>query len=153
MTQLPEPEKDAQQSESVNGTKGQESDLPSELGDVATPAIYEMLRRREGHANASEIQRLIRYLVEERGERPNVVMYEALAAANWNPTTGSAATLAAMVKEMMTFNIGSSPGFFHSALRVCLGVHVVEFGIVANSANRCLLYIRITSTGRLFFKE
>lgn len=153
MTQLSEPEKDAQQSDSINGAKGHESDFPSELADVATPAIYEMLRRREGHANASEVQRLVRYLVEERGERPNVVMYEALAAANWNPTTGSAATLAEMVKEMKTFDIGSSPGFFHSALRVCLGGHVVRLGIVANSANSCLLYTQITSSERLFFKE
>jgi len=96
------------------------TELASELANTATPVIYEALRRQEGHADGSEIQHLVKYLVEERGERPNVVLYQALAMANWHPTTGSAATLSQMFKEMATSKIGFSPGFFHSALRVCL---------------------------------
>ncbi|KAL2200520.1 hypothetical protein P885DRAFT_66196 [Corynascus similis CBS 632.67] len=100
-----------------------ELDFPPETADAPTPAIYEalrVLRSREGQSN--KIRRLVKYLVEERGERPNVFLYEALVTANWDTATGSANELAEIYKEMRAAGIEPSPGWYHSALRL-LAIH------------------------------
>ena len=96
--------------------------VPGWVVGATTPAIYEGLRRlREKTGQASEIRCVVKYLVEERGERPNVFLYEALVTANWDTTTGNAAALLEIMREMRTAGMGFSSGFYHSALRVCLG--------------------------------
>jgi hypothetical protein len=86
-----------------------------------TPAIYEVLRLLRGQpGQAAKLRHLVKYLVEERGERPNVFLYEALLVANWDTTSGSAAELREILLEMSEAGIEPSPGFYHSALQVCL---------------------------------
>ncbi|KAK3307056.1 uncharacterized protein B0T15DRAFT_510373 [Chaetomium strumarium] len=88
-----------------------------------TPAIYEVLRLLRGQpGQAAELRHLVKYLIEERGERPNVFLYEALLVANWDTTSGSAAELREMLLEMSEAGIESSPGFYHSALQL-LAIH------------------------------
>ncbi|AEO55301.1 hypothetical protein MYCTH_2298988 [Thermothelomyces thermophilus ATCC 42464] len=99
------------------------SDLPPETAGAPTPVIYEALRSLRGlEGQGNKIRRLVRYLVEERGERPNVFLYEALVTANWDTATGSANELAEIYKEMRTAGIQPSPGWYHSALRL-LAIH------------------------------
>ncbi|KAK3294846.1 uncharacterized protein B0H64DRAFT_196528 [Chaetomium fimeti] len=101
------------------------SDFPPETADAPTPAIYEALRSLRswpGKGQAQKIRRLVKYLVEDRGERPNVFLYEALVTANWDPVTGSADELVDIYKEMRTAGIQPSQGWYHSALRL-LAIH------------------------------
>lgn len=96
-------------------------DFPPETAGTPTPVIYEALRNLRGwEGQSNKIRRLVRYLVEERGERPNVFLYEALVTANWDTATGSANELAEIYKEMRTAGIQPSPGWYHSALKVGL---------------------------------
>ncbi|KAL2159960.1 hypothetical protein VTH06DRAFT_2093 [Thermothelomyces fergusii] len=98
-------------------------DLPPQTAGTPTPVIYEVLRRLRGlEGQSNKIRRLVRYLVEERGERPNAFLYEALVTANWDTATGSANELAEIYKEMRTAGIQPSPGWYHSALRL-LAIH------------------------------
>lgn len=122
-------------------------DFPPETADAPTPAIYEalrVLRSREGQSN--KIRRLVKYLVEERGERPNVFLYEALVTANWDTATGSANELAEIYKEMRAAGIEPSPGWYHSALRVGLkgeNPGVANVGWLTE-ADSCSQFTRIT---------
>jgi hypothetical protein len=76
------------------------------------------LRNRKDQGE--KIRRLVDYLVKERGERPNLFLYEALVTANWDTTTGSAAALKAIIYEMKGSGIEAYQGFYNSALRVCM---------------------------------
>ncbi|KAK4237305.1 hypothetical protein C8A03DRAFT_34758 [Achaetomium macrosporum] len=88
-----------------------------------TPAIYEVLRLLRGRpGQAGKLRHLVKYLVKERGERPNAFLYEALVVANWDTTTGSAAELREMLLEMREAGIEPSQGFYHSALQL-LAIH------------------------------
>ncbi|EAQ88089.1 hypothetical protein CHGG_04708 [Chaetomium globosum CBS 148.51] len=101
------------------------STFPPETVYATTPTIYEALRNLRSwphQGQAQKIRRLVKYLVENRGERPNVFLYEALVAANWDPATGSADELAEIYKEMRTANIQPSQAWYHSALRL-LAIH------------------------------
>jgi hypothetical protein len=92
---------------------------PRKLRPITTPVIYEALRALRNHSGqAGKIRQLVTYLVAERGERPNVFLYEALVTASWDTTTGSASDLVAIMKEMWDTGITPSPSFYHSALRV-----------------------------------
>ena len=105
----------------------EEEQIPRWVVGATTPAIYEGLRHlREKTGKGNEIRRVVKYLVEERKERPNVFLYEALVTANWDTTTGNAAALSEIMKEMRTGGMGFSSGFYHSALRVCLDACAVR---------------------------
>ncbi|KAK4155819.1 hypothetical protein C8A00DRAFT_13193 [Chaetomidium leptoderma] len=91
--------------------------------DASTPVIYEALRLLRGSRdNGEKIRHLVKYLVEERGERPNTFLYEALVAANWDTTTGSADEHVDIYREMRTVGIEPSQGWYHSVLRL-LAIH------------------------------
>ncbi|GAB1318922.1 hypothetical protein MFIFM68171_09132 [Madurella fahalii] len=95
----------------------------STLRRFTTPVLYETLRAlRNHHGQGSKIRQLVEYLVAERGEQPNVFLYEALVTANWDTATGSAGELADVMKEMQTAGLKPSTGFYHSALRL-LAIH------------------------------
>lgn len=96
--------------------------LPGKALRAKTPVIYEALRAmRSGRkALGPRIRALVEYLVKVRGERPNLFLYEALVTANWDPTTGSAGELSAIMREMKKEGIEMSQGFYHCALKVGL---------------------------------
>lgn len=95
-------------------------DLPRETPFALTPVIYEALRSlRKQKDQGNKIRRLVQFLVEQRGERPNAPLYEALVTANWDTATGSADELVAIYKDMEAAGVEPSPGWYHSALRVC----------------------------------
>ncbi|KAL2023033.1 hypothetical protein VTK56DRAFT_3943 [Thermocarpiscus australiensis] len=99
------------------------SDFPPRIHRASTPVIYEALRKlRNTKAVAEKIRRFVHYLVQERGERPNVFLYEALITANCDPTTGSASEVLAILTEMRTAGVEPSQGVYHSALRA-LAIH------------------------------
>ncbi|KAL2262592.1 hypothetical protein VTK26DRAFT_807 [Humicola hyalothermophila] len=98
--------------------------FPAKTLRAKTSVIYEALRAMRGgrKALAPRIRSLVEYLVRTRGERPNLLLYEALVTANWDPTTGSAGELSAILKEMKKEGIEPSEGFYHCALKL-LSVH------------------------------
>ncbi|KAK4126196.1 hypothetical protein N657DRAFT_670293 [Parathielavia appendiculata] len=98
-------------------------EFPPQTVDVPTNGIYDaLIYAQHLYGQGRKIRRLVRYLVEERGERPNLVLYWSLVSANRETTTGSAAELAAILKEMRSLGIEPPSNFYKAALRV-LAVH------------------------------
>ncbi|KAK3943865.1 hypothetical protein QBC46DRAFT_376470 [Diplogelasinospora grovesii] len=113
--------KDAAQTATVSDLIQTKGSFPA-LKNAPTPVIYECLRelaRRQGQSK--KIRAFVQYLIEQRGERPNIFLYEALVTANWDQT-GSADELDAILEQMRKAGIEPSPNIYHSALRL-LAVH------------------------------
>ncbi|KAK4103666.1 hypothetical protein N658DRAFT_421380 [Parathielavia hyrcaniae] len=97
--------------------------FPPETVDAPTHAIYRaLLLSQNQRGQGNKIRRLVKYLVEERGERPSLVLYWLLVSANSETTTGSAAGLASILKEVKSLDIEPSSNFYLAALRV-LAIH------------------------------
>jgi hypothetical protein len=129
------------------------SEFPEETVSATTPEIYLALfnlRLHRGQANKA--RRLVKYLVEERGERPNLYLYMALVWANCATTAGSAAELAAIFKEMRSAGIEPSRLIYHAALRVCGMSKGTPLGMGFRGADitpRCSLSIPTIFSGPL----
>ncbi|KAK3390894.1 hypothetical protein B0H63DRAFT_125371 [Podospora didyma] len=92
------------------------------LATATTPVIYETLRElRHRQGQRAKIRHFVQYLIDDRGERPNIFLYEALVTANWD-ITGSADELAFILREMANAEMEPSKSIYHSALRL-LAVH------------------------------
>jgi hypothetical protein len=89
------------------------------LEDVPTTVMYEALRQLRHHAKkGARIRQLVKYLADDRGEKINPFLLEAIAVANWD-VLGSAAELWTIYRALGTGEIQASVGFYHSMLRVC----------------------------------
>lgn len=87
-----------------------------ELQAAPTPAIYAALRRlQEGPAAYDRIHAFVRFLLDERGERPTAALYEALVRANGH-THGSADGVRDVWRMLRTAGLDPTPGFLHGAL-------------------------------------
>lgn len=89
------------------------------LAGAPLGAVYKALHDARGSSGqARRIRLLVRWLVERRRQRPNIMLYEALVVANWSPS-GSAVELKALVEEMRRTGVEPTWEFFHAMLRVC----------------------------------
>lgn len=92
--------------------------LSAKLHGAPTTVIYETLRalqRKSGQRN--KIRAIVEYLVENREEKPNTFLYEALIASNWD-VAGSAVEVKQLMDEMKSLGIAGSASLYHAALRV-----------------------------------
>ena len=123
---------------------------PPSLPQLSTPAIYEALRGLRGQpGKADEIRQHVQSLVNTSGEKANVFLYEALIAANWDPT-GSAAELDLILEATERAGIPPSSNLYHDALRL-LAIHPdyttrLEILRAMKEDN-----IRLTADGRISF--
>ncbi|RYO74913.1 hypothetical protein DL764_010657 [Monosporascus ibericus] len=93
--------------------------LAERLDRVPTRTIYEALRELQNIEDSySSVVRLVEYLVKERGEQPNELLYECLIRANVDPRHGSAEVAGSLVKEMMEKGIQTSPRIYQALLEV-----------------------------------
>ncbi|KAK3353039.1 hypothetical protein B0T25DRAFT_543447 [Lasiosphaeria hispida] len=87
-----------------------------------TSAIYETLKAlRRYDGRGATARELVRHLVHDRGERPNIFQADALVAANWG-VGGSAVELSVIIDEMLRLGIEPTRQFCHTALRA-LAIH------------------------------
>ncbi|KAJ9138826.1 Pentatricopeptide repeat domain-containing protein [Pleurostoma richardsiae] len=100
-----------------------------ELKSATTAMIYESLREfcsgirgtAECRSAAERVAVFIKHLIEDRGEEPNTLMYEALVLANAD-TQGSAEAVKELLKEMRDTRMQWSSSVYHYAL-LTLAVH------------------------------
>ncbi|RYP44600.1 hypothetical protein DL768_008949 [Monosporascus sp. mg162] len=89
------------------------------LDGVPTRTIYEALRELQNIEDSyGSVVRLVEYLVKERGEQPNELLYECLIRANVDPKHGSAEVAGSLVKEMIEKGIQTSPRIYQALLEV-----------------------------------
>lgn len=88
--------------------------------------MYENLRHVSRKADYKHVQALVKYLVVERGERPNTRIYDALILANANAEYGSVSEVTQILHEMAVEGITPDSATYHAALRVWFVLHSEE---------------------------
>ena len=88
------------------------------LRTISKSAVYEELRKASTKGDFERVQRIVRTLVEERGELPNSRIYTALILANTSPYHGTAAGLAELLAEMVGEGIMPDSATYHAVLKV-----------------------------------
>ena len=68
--------------------------------------------------NYAHIRDVVRLLVEERGQKPNLRLYDALLLANTDNQYGSAAEVARILDEIAVEGLTPDSATYHAALRV-----------------------------------
>ncbi|VBB83860.1 Putative protein of unknown function [Podospora comata] len=102
---------------------------PSLLASLSTPTLLLTLTRLlTSHSKHSKrftglkIRSLVHYLVTDRHQPPNELLYRALVVANWDPERGSAWELEDILKEMDKASIAPSKEFWRAAIKL-LAIH------------------------------
>ncbi|KAI0539321.1 hypothetical protein GGR58DRAFT_465257 [Xylaria digitata] len=91
----------------------------TKLDKIPTRTIYAALKElQDAEDTYLSIARLVQYLVEERGERPNAALYESLIKANINRRYGSAKAAAQLLKEVQSHSIPTTPEIYQALLEV-----------------------------------
>ncbi|MCJ1393909.1 hypothetical protein MMC18_006785 [Xylographa bjoerkii] len=92
------------------------------LRTISKSAVYEELRKASAKGDFERVQRIVRTLVEERGESPNSRIYTALILANTSPYHGTAAGLVELLEEIAREGIVPDSATYHAVLKV-LAIH------------------------------
>ena len=79
---------------------------------------YQNLRQIALGAKYRQTQECVRILVEERGEKPNLRLYDALLLANADHEHGSASEVARILEEMENEGLTPDSATYHAVLRV-----------------------------------
>ena len=106
---------------------------------------YQNLRQIALRANYRQTQECVRILVEERGEKPNLRLYEALLLANADHEHGSASEVAKILEEIKNEGLTPDSAAYHAILRV----HHEEKNLYTYTQlilGRCSPYIPTTSS-------
>ncbi|KAI0409574.1 hypothetical protein F4802DRAFT_604272 [Xylaria palmicola] len=91
----------------------------AKLDKMPTRTIYAALKElQDVEKTYFPITRLVEYLVKERGERPNAVLYESLIKANTDKQHGSAKAAAQILQEIQSHHIVTTPEIYWALLEV-----------------------------------
>jgi len=89
------------------------------LDDVPVRELYDTLRNIGSEDGAyKSITDLVDYLITSRGERPSLILYDALIRANADASHGSADVVANLLREVKEEKIVPDSNLYHSALQV-----------------------------------
>ncbi|KAM3077258.1 hypothetical protein ACMFMG_003278 [Clarireedia jacksonii] len=90
---------------------------------LSVDQLHDLLRALKTQEGAyKQLADLVKYLLEERGDQPALVHYDALIAANTDAENGGVDEVKTLLAEMKEFDIKADSGFYHSVLQV-LAVH------------------------------
>lgn len=84
--------------------------------DIQT--AYQKLRQIAIGGNYSHIQACVNVLSAERGEKPNVRLYDALLLANVDHEYGSASETSSLLDEMANAGVPPNAATYHAVLKV-----------------------------------
>ncbi|KAK6954819.1 hypothetical protein Daesc_004788 [Daldinia eschscholtzii] len=98
---------------------GNVESLASQLESIPTKTIYAALKElaRVQDTYWSTVK-LVEYLVKERKEKPNSILYEYLIRANIDKTRGSADVAGRLLEEMRKLRISTTPQIYQAILEV-----------------------------------
>ncbi|OTB06729.1 hypothetical protein M426DRAFT_318789 [Hypoxylon sp. CI-4A] len=111
----------AKRSPWVPGALFQDADVfgTTDLGRMPTKTIYAALKELVGAENTYlSVVKLVEYLVRDRKERPNAMLYEFLIRANVDKNHGSAEVAGRLLKEMEKLQIPTTPQIYQALLEV-----------------------------------
>ncbi|KAI1082708.1 hypothetical protein F5B20DRAFT_481047 [Whalleya microplaca] len=91
----------------------------TKLDRIPTRTIYAALRELPGVAGTYfSVVKLVEYLVKERNEQPNAILYTSLIRANIDKRHGSAKVAAQLYMEMEKLGIPDMPQLYQALLEV-----------------------------------
>ena len=93
--------------------RGQERIRKVDLG-----IAFQTLRRTALEGDYAQTEAYVRILLKERGERPNLRLYDALLLAQADHEKGSAQETARLLDELASEGLTPDSGTYHAALRV-----------------------------------
>ena len=88
------------------------------IKDLDIQSAYQELRRSAPKGNYAHIQDFVKTLVKERGQKPNLRLYDALLLANTDNAYGSAGEVARILDEITVEGLIPDSATYHAALRV-----------------------------------
>lgn len=103
--------------------------------DIET--VYHKLRQIALNGGHSQIQACVSILLTERGEKPNVRLYDALLLANVDHEYGSAHEVCKLLEEMATEGIAPDSATYHAALKVGIQLSCVARASADGSGPGC----------------
>ncbi|KAF7875248.1 hypothetical protein EAF04_002420 [Stromatinia cepivora] len=96
---------------------------PVNLEKLSNDGIHERLRELKTEEGAyAEVAKVVEYLVRVRHEKPALIHYDALIAANADAENGSVEVVRTLLEEMKGLGIGADSGLYHTVLQV-LAIH------------------------------
>lgn len=98
-------------------------DSPS-LVLLPTVELYERLRRDAAAGRTDEVMNIVKILIKDRRERPNVRLYAGVLHSFVNPEDGTAGKIRKVLEEMAEMGIDLDAGACHAVLEV--GTSVVH---------------------------
>ncbi|KAF1811633.1 hypothetical protein P152DRAFT_376498, partial [Eremomyces bilateralis CBS 781.70] len=87
-----------------------------------TDQLYEDLLSQASRGYIEDTERLVKYLISERAQQPNLRLYRALVLANINPPHGSAESVISILQELADEGLEPDAALCHSVIKV-LAVH------------------------------
>ena len=88
---------------------------------------YQQLRQTALGANYRQVQVFIKILVEERGEKPTLRLYDALLLANADHEYGSVPETARLLEETANEGLTPDSATYHAVLRVSVQGIIVSW--------------------------
>lgn len=95
---------------------------PPSLVLLPTLELYERLRSDAAAGRHEEVMKIIKILIKDRRERPNVRLYAAMLHSFVNPEVGTAGKVRKVLEEMAEVGVDLDAGGCHSVLEA-LAVH------------------------------
>ena len=114
-------------------------------------SAYQELRRLALKGNYTHIRNCVIVLVKERGQKPNLRLYDALLLANTDTRYGSAGEVARILRDIAAEGLAPDSATYHAALRVweCSRQGQKGFGLHhTGSCNTSRLSFEATHTRR-----
>ncbi|KAI4867811.1 hypothetical protein F4820DRAFT_456692 [Hypoxylon rubiginosum] len=91
----------------------------TKLDRIPTKTIYAALKQLpRAQGTYHSVVKLVEYLVKERKERPNAILYESLIRANVDKNHGSAEVASQLLKEIEKTGIPVTPQIYQALLEV-----------------------------------
>ena len=88
------------------------------MRDLDITSTYQELRRLTLKGDYTHIRNSIKTLIQERGQKPNLRLYDALLLANADSQYGSAGEVAKILDEIEVEGLTPDSATYHAALRV-----------------------------------
>ena len=117
--------KSIQQKQGFNVSETHDQNFMRELN---IGKAYQKLRQIALSGNYPQTQACVNILVRERGEKPNLRLYDALLLANADHEFGSVSEVVRILDEMAEEGINPDAATYHAILRVCyVLLSVIDF--------------------------
>ena len=111
-------------------SKKKSSNDEEALKVMAKSLVYERLRKSCIAGDYNRVQKIVRVLVRERGEKPSTRLYTALILANTHAEHGTVQQVEELLEEMVAEGINPDSATYHAVLKVLSVICELSFLLI-----------------------